>query len=380
MPGRFYAKRGKHTNRPGLRVLVDCVAARVGGGGSYAVNQLVALARIPGINLTVYAAGSVGAKLREHRAPMEVIVLPERPLPARVAWEQTFLSRAALSYDVVYMMGNFALVRSSRPQVLLAQNGYHWGTAGVQARRAVPSLRHRARLAVEAAAARRSVERANCVVSVSQTLARAIEEDLGRLPHLRVITSAPAELGSAEGPRVVAEPYALAVAHDDPHKDWDGLMSVFERESGLPALVLVGRFRNPKRRAQLERRVAAHSSRIHLLGIVMDRSRLARLYRDAECYIAHSFLESFPLTPHEAMSQGLPIVASDIPAHREVCGDSAVYYPPHRLDLLPRAVTAVTGASAPSTTHPRSADRSWTDNATELADTLQAVAGRGNAT
>ena len=63
---------------------------------------------------------------------------------------------------------------------------------------------------------------------------------------------------------------------------------------------------------------------------------MASLYSGADVYVAHSRLEAFPLTPYEALAFGVPVVASDIPPHREVGGDVLRYYPVDDLDELSR--------------------------------------------
>jgi glycosyltransferase involved in cell wall biosynthesis len=43
--------------------------------------------------------------------------------------------------------------------------------------------------------------------------------------------------------------------------------------------------------------------------------------------VTPAYCESFAHPLVEAMSSGLPIIASDIPVHREICRESAVYFP-----------------------------------------------------
>jgi glycosyltransferase involved in cell wall biosynthesis len=62
------------------------------------------------------------------------------------------------------------------------------------------------------------------------------------------------------------------------------------------------------------------------LGAVPYRS-LHHLYRACHIYVTPAYAESFAHPLIEAMSSGLPVVASDLPVHREICGDAAIYFP-----------------------------------------------------
>ena len=57
--------------------------------------------------------------------------------------------------------------------------------------------------------------------------------------------------------------------------------------------------------------------RIELVGRVSDED-LPRWYRTAAAYVTMSEHEAFGLTLIEAAAAGAPVVASDIPAHRDV--------------------------------------------------------------
>ena len=68
--------------------------------------------------------------------------------------------------------------------------------------------------------------------------------------------------------------------------------------------------------ADLER-LAAEDDRVLLTGYLYGED-LAALYQHAGVFVLPSALEGLPLTLLEAASHGVPIVASDIPPHREV--------------------------------------------------------------
>jgi glycosyltransferase involved in cell wall biosynthesis len=80
------------------------------------------------------------------------------------------------------------------------------------------------------------------------------------------------------------------------------------------------------------------ADRLILLGRVSD-STLAGLYRDALMLCLPSLAEGFGLPVVEAMAAGLPVVASDLPAIREVTSGNAVLVPPGDVEALADAVT-----------------------------------------
>lgn len=67
--------------------------------------------------------------------------------------------------------------------------------------------------------------------------------------------------------------------------------------------------------------------------------KLAELYRHATLFVFPSRVEGFGLPPLEAMSMGVPVVASDIPSLREILGDNADYFPPNDTIEMARVFT-----------------------------------------
>ena len=65
--------------------------------------------------------------------------------------------------------------------------------------------------------------------------------------------------------------------------------------------------------------------RIAMLGEV-PYDALNDLYRQADLFVCPSYSESFGHPMLEAMAAGLPIVAANLPVHREICGESALYF------------------------------------------------------
>jgi glycosyltransferase involved in cell wall biosynthesis len=66
---------------------------------------------------------------------------------------------------------------------------------------------------------------------------------------------------------------------------------------------------------------------VRLLGCVND-DVLPALYSGAAGFVYPSIYEGFGLPPLEAMACGCPVAVSDIPAHREVCDGTTMYFDP----------------------------------------------------
>jgi glycosyltransferase involved in cell wall biosynthesis len=54
--------------------------------------------------------------------------------------------------------------------------------------------------------------------------------------------------------------------------------------------------------------------------------QLHRLYARADIYVTPAYTETFAHPVVEAMASGVPVVASDLPVHREICGEAAIYF------------------------------------------------------
>jgi glycosyltransferase involved in cell wall biosynthesis len=348
-----------------LRVLVNGVAARVGGGATYLIGQAGALAQTDGVELTVHVTGDIADRLPAGRT-LRVVRQPRRSLLARLIWEQTVLAREARAHDVVWATGNFALLLCPRPQLLTAQNIAYFERPAPGSPRAPVTAR--VLQVLQRPLAHASVRRATHVVAVSDAMAHAI----GGAARGKV-TAIPNACPDLQ-PDVAVQPplrdYALAVAHDLAHKDWDRLVDGVARDDGLPPLVIVGEC-TAERRAQLLRGVP--EGRLVLQGTVWAPGELAALYRAARCVVVHSHLESFGLTACEALRLGCAVAASDIPAHREVCRDAAYLYDPGSVDALREAVR-LAAAGRPRAAASWTWPHTWAEGAIELRAILRRIA------
>lgn len=76
-----------------------------------------------------------------------------------------------------------------------------------------------------------------------------------------------------------------------------------------------------------------------------DDAVVTRAYGEATVAVCPSRFEGFGLTPIEAVASGVPVVASDIPPHREFVGSAARLFPPDDPAALAEAIAAALDAS-----------------------------------
>ncbi len=72
---------------------------------------------------------------------------------------------------------------------------------------------------------------------------------------------------------------------------------------------------------------------VKLLGFVLDED-LPALYRGAAFFVYPSLYEGLGLPPLEAMSQGTPVIVSNVSSLPEVCGDAALFVDPKNTDEI----------------------------------------------
>jgi glycosyltransferase involved in cell wall biosynthesis len=142
--------------------------------------------------------------------------------------------------------------------------------------------------------------------------------------------------------------YVLFVGRLVPEKGPDLLIRAFRRVRRPLRLVIVGGSSFTDVYASSLRRLAAVDPRVLFTGFVYGAA-LEELYANAAAFALPSHLEGLPLTLLEAASYGTPLVASDIPPHREIVTEDA---PGHLLfrsgdeDSLARALTTTIESSS----------------------------------
>ncbi|WP_306228170.1 glycosyltransferase family 4 protein [Bosea beijingensis] len=108
-------------------------------------------------------------------------------------------------------------------------------------------------------------------------------------------------------------------------------------------------------------------------------AEIVALERRARAFVFPSLYEGFGIPPLEAMTQGCPVLAADIPAVREACGEAALYFDPRDRDSLEAALRQIMDADGaalglPEKGHANLARFSWDKSAETLLATLSEMA------
>ena len=140
-------------------------------------------------------------------------------------------------------------------------------------------------------------------------------------------------------------PYFVHIGTIEARKNLAFLLTIWRRLAermgdAAPQLVLVGRYgwENEAVLDHLERSPALQGL-VHQAADLPD-SVLATLLASARALVAPSSVEGFDLPAVEASALGLPLIASDIPAHRELVPDALLIDPLDGLGWLEALETA----------------------------------------
>jgi len=140
--------------------------------------------------------------------------------------------------------------------------------------------------------------------------------------------------------------YVLYVSRLEPENNADVVIRAWRDADPPLDLVVVGDAPYATAyKAQL-RELAAGEPRIHFAGFLFGEG-YDELRSHAALYVQATDVGGTHPALLEAMAAGLPIVANDIPEHREVLGESGVYYARNSADDLSRRLREMLGGPTP---------------------------------
>jgi glycosyltransferase involved in cell wall biosynthesis len=332
-----------------MRLFINSLAASAGGGLTYIRNLIPHLVTVPGLQIALIAPLSVSEELRA--LPNLEFIHNQLSTSRRFWYEQFQLPRVLRSWraEVLLSAGNFAIRSSPVPQILLSRNSIYTSRDFYRDLLSRHEYRMWLETRIRGRLARKSLAWADLTVAPSEAFASDLRRWTGSsnvvaLHHGfdfdRFTSNAsplPAEieqkLRAAEGSLKL-----LFVSHYNYYRNFETLIralpAIRQGFAGRDLKLLLtcklaagenpGTYR-PDKAAWLIRELGVGQMVIEL-GAVPYR-QLHSLYRRADVYVTAAYTETFAHPLVEAMACGVPIVASDLPVHREICGDGALYFP-----------------------------------------------------
>jgi glycosyltransferase involved in cell wall biosynthesis len=325
-----------------MKIIVNAISAKTGGIMTYTKNLMRSLAKR---SVDVVFALPSETNLE---ADVPVIHMPADrmgPVP-RLLWEQTMWRRTVSSHkpDILFSSANFGLLAPPVPQVLLVREGGlfdpYYLTNVAPSLYTKPIFHRIARRKLIVASAQAS----DVVMTPTQTMKDLLVSWAGGLEgrveknQYGTLSDVFTPEGEQRGWNQDGVLKLLFVSAYYPHKQ-PGLVSEAVKllnEAGfschLSVTMEMEQIAGTRGGAQDHFLLGKGIERgqVSMLGYV-PYDQLPDLYKENDLFVFPSLSETFGHPLAEAMSIGMPIMASDTPVHREVCQDAAEYFSP----LLP---------------------------------------------
>lgn len=332
-----------------IHLFINALAASAGGGLTYIRNVIPQLSARKDVRSTVLLDTRLGHELQE----FSNINFLERELLASTALRFLAEQRAAPGLirqcraDVLLSTGNFAVLNSPVPQILLSRNSLYTSRDFFRDLRDRGDYRLWLDTQVKSEFARWSVQAADAVVAPSEAFA----EELRRWSGKRVVAlhhgfdrevfvrdnSPLPQNQQAKVDHVLDSFRLLFVSHYNYYRNFEtvirALPLIKQRLAPQRVVLLLtcdlvsnanpGSYRADDA-AELVRALGLTDNVVELGTVAYGQ--LHQLYRAAHCYVSPAYAESFAHPLVEAMSSGLPVVASDLAVHREICAEAALYF------------------------------------------------------
>ena len=317
--------------------------AAPGGIGTYIRNLVPALVQQdPSMQLTLFHARFPSPEaperwMRDHR----VEELPGSIKTLYPRWDATgrpALPASLRTLDLVHATNPVAIPPAGDGQGLVV-------TVHDLAFERYPSLFPRPWRVLYRLGLRAAVGRADAILTPSRNTAEDVlsrtkvdPRKLHVVPLAASLPSADVDVGEVLARLKVRSPYVLFVGTIEPRKNLVRLVRAYRRvaATGVPhALVLAGPL--GWHHESLMRELALEGPGEIVMTGSLAPDELDAVYRAADVFVYPSLYEGFGLPVVEAMSRGLPIVASNTSSVPEVSGDAA-------LGVNPRSVREIAAA------------------------------------
>ena len=398
------------TGRNTLTVAVNAVSAKSGGAATYLRNLARELATSRH-HYVFYAPPGLAEALSTSRENLTAVAtdIGYKASWQRFLWDQFVLRRSIreLKVDILLSSSDFGLLAPPCKQLLMIRNPLFFSPLYEKKILSKKSLLFKLQFYLRRRLIALSARFSQRVITAS----RSMRDDVGRfikLPEGRAVVNpfgVPLERfrcvqrpTGATGEEAATErlPRALRLLYVSEYSDYKNLTTLLKavlllREQGCDGFRLVTTAR-PDQFPEVELATRAIDKALAFHPLVapcveftgsVPYEKIAKLYQESDVFVFPSMAESFGHPLVEAMASGLPIIASDIPIHREMCGDAAVYFRPLDPHDLAETITQLRADPLLGEKLGRAgrtrveAHFDWKDHVRRLVEMIEQVAAEG---
>ena len=327
-----------------MKILVNALSAKKGGIVTYTKNlQEAFISR--GIDSTIAVPKEFESKSSGSVFNLDVA---DYSPPHRLIWEQTSWRRIVkwANPDILFSSANFGLLYSPVPQILLLREGGLFDPfylANMTAEQGVAlafSRNMRRRLML--ASARRADQIMTPTKAMRDMVAKWSPELINKCsvnPYGTLI----AKFRPTEPKRAWRGDGMLRILYVSvyyPHKVPGLVCQVVEQlnKEGIPSHATITMSPDEfglMRGGAVDQGIVVEASKRGFVTLGHhDYDTLPDLYRSHDVFVFPSVSETFGHPMAEAMSSGLPVIASDTQINREICGDAGLFFKPFSVSQL----------------------------------------------
>jgi len=387
-----------------MRVFINSLAASAGGGLTYVRNVVPHLAS-KGVKVTLALSANLAQEFR-HIAGIELLVL-DIPAAHRLWYEQRQLPDLIRQSgaDILFSAGNFALRKSPVPQILLSRNSIYTSTDFFHDLRSRGEIRMWLETRFRGIFAKRSVSWADVTVAPSAAFSAELKRWTGR-PVVAIHHGFDREAFTRDSCPLAPELKSkldaangcfklLLVSHYNYYRNFETLIRALpilrEKLNRRPLKLLLTCRLEPGKNpgAYRTERTTALVKTLGVLEMIVELGavpyqQLHQVYACANAYVSPAYTETFAHPLVEAMASGVPVIASDIPVHREICDDAALYFARFSPESLADRIIQVAESPEKSRSMSergleRSRDFSWKKHVESILVLAQSLASRKQA-
>ena len=235
----------------------------------------------------------------------------------------------------------------------------------------------------------RTIKKADFVITVSESVKKELEKELGLAPEKCIVTPIPpdeafftkksnTEIKDAlDKYKIPFEKYIYFIGNKEPRKNLIGLIAAYralpvktKKEYGL---VMAGGngWKSEATNKALQDAIDAGENIKHI-GFI-DQTDSPALYQGASLFVMPSLYEGFGMPILEAFASNVNVLANDIPVLRETGGDTAYYTNTTDIDRFSFDLNRCLGSPPKKNLSAQARRWSWSDNVQAIIESTERI-------